>query len=235
MNIKKLAAAGLIFVSTSFGASAATFDFVDLIDGPGGVDGIANGAGDINGESSWSDSLVSGGWTKDGITLDVTASGSEWSDGFLDAGAAGLGVCSSEKGCVSGDSGAVTGDDNLGFVGGASSGVLETLFLTFSKEVRITDLILRDADHNELVDGDLFWIAELGGELAYTAGGVDLSGLGAYGMFTIERRINSDGSAKGPELYISAMTVSAIPLPAGSLLLITGMGGIAALRRRRKS
>ncbi|MXQ08857.1 VPLPA-CTERM sorting domain-containing protein [Alphaproteobacteria bacterium GH1-50] len=37
----------------------------------------------------------------------------------------------------------------------------------------------------------------------------------------------------GPNSYISAMSVSAVPLPAGGLLLLAGLGGLAALRRKR--
>ena len=68
-----------VAITAGGSASAATFDFVELIDGVGGI-----------GESTWDGSSVSGGWTVEGITVD--ASGTR-GDAYLDAGTAGLGVC----------------------------------------------------------------------------------------------------------------------------------------------
>lgn len=43
----------------------------------------------------------------------------------------------------------------------------------------------------------------------------------------------SDKSAAQASLHVTA--VSAVPLPAGGLLLLSGLGGVAALKRRKKS
>ncbi len=39
----------------------------------------------------------------------------------------------------------------------------------------------------------------------------------------------------GPDSYISAIAVSPIPLPAAGFLLLGGLGGLAAMKRRKKA
>ncbi|MGR3292095.1 MAG: hypothetical protein ACU0C9_13000, partial [Paracoccaceae bacterium] len=86
-NLKTLSLATMLVVAGAVSASAATvatFDFQELIDGTGGT-----------GETVWSLRSVNnagGGWTVGDITLEASAEGT--ADAYLDAGNAGLGVCS---------------------------------------------------------------------------------------------------------------------------------------------
>ena len=230
-TFKTLVLAAVVTVTGAFAAQAATFDFVDLIDGPGGIDGNPATPGDTTGESTWSTSSVAGGWTVDGITLDAVAGSLKGPiyDPYLDADAAGLGVCS-----TLGDSGgfdcAGSSDDNVTFG--------EILVLDFSEAVSLTDLVLRHQNH------DLFGASTVYANLAieiynfatglfevYAQGSSDLSDWGAHDLWGFQ--VAGDGAAY--DFYISSITVAPVPLPAGGLLLLTALGGIGLARRKRKA
>ncbi|MGM0583556.1 MAG: VPLPA-CTERM sorting domain-containing protein [Pseudomonadota bacterium] len=63
-----------------------------------------------------------------------------------------------------------------------------------------------------------------------SGGSFDWSSVGA-----VQFRVESEVTTGGYDGSISDVTVNAIPLPASALALVGGLGGIAALRRRRKS
>ncbi|MFX0547401.1 VPLPA-CTERM sorting domain-containing protein [Roseovarius sp. S1116L3] len=93
--------------------------------------------------------------------------------------------------------------------------------------VRLTDLTrtLFSGSANDGVSGSGNPIAGLGGGSSFTAGGAGSSDQSA-GL----------PSATGPTggFDVDAITVMPVPLPAAGFLLIGALGGLAALRRRRK-
>jgi len=211
-KLKTLSLAASVLVAGAAAGQAATFDFVDLIDNPS--TGI--------GESSWSTSAVAGGWTVGGITVNASAQGGY--NAYLDSNVAGLGVCK-----VTGTLNNVPGQCTPGKDDNVQTG--ETLVLSFSRLVKITSIILRDAAHNLFVLGDTMSFTGASGSGTYVTGttGAALSNLFGQGTswdFTTGRL--------GKEFYISSITVAAVPVPAAGLMLLTGLGGIAVARRRRK-
>ena len=200
-----IAAAFALFGSA---ASAAVFDFATL----------AN-----SGEGVWSLSAVSGGWTQGGITVYASATGG--ADAYLDAGfgsplkLAGLGVCkiwdTTTGQCIP------NSDDNVQ--------IGETLILSFSTKVQIDQIVLRDAEHVLFVLNDTINFVGQNASGLYTVGIGNpflTFGQGTLWSFNIGGRTPRD-------FYIASITVSAVPLPAGGLLLLTALGGIAAVRRRK--
>jgi hypothetical protein len=264
MNFLKTSAAGaavLTMVGTA--ASAATFTF--------GADAIEfqtsqgfEGTFDQVYNMDDGDNPTFGDNTQDGITVNATASihppndDQLTADPFMDSLSgnkpAGLGVCSTGFDVLgtdgdSGDYGGISrcstqysgspkdaGDDNLLFP--------EILTLTFSKDVWLQDLMIRDADHNLvtgsiLVGSDALDPIELEGggfhpglvELDVIAGVVqDTYAAGFSSLFYF----TSAGGRPGDEIYLEVLTAD-VPLPAAGWLLLGGLGGLAAMKRRKKA
>lgn len=215
-----LVGAATIAVLGASAASAATFDFVSMADN----NGDANYIGPT--ELNWADTAFAAGLNIGGITL--IASGTNvagsFADAFFDKGVAGLGVCSTvgpaagQSGCATGI-GSNTGDDNVsGMAGG------ETLTLDFGQEVNLSGLIFRAANHS-LLNGsvDLTGLGSL-----VIAGGSIVAGaelLLGQSIFNFEYT--------GDQFYIASVTAN-VPLPAGAVLLLSGMGAFGAVARRRR-
>ena len=194
--------------------------------------------------------------TKSGITLGASAYLDSNLDGiadltsaaitpFMDAGNAGLGVCStgfdnnvSKNGFVgqsqcstqySSSGGALThapGDDNLVFP--------EILKLAFSgvPGVAIDDLYVRDKDHGFTAgtiristDGINFGNYSI----AAGTGKVTLTGLGAASMFWF-----TSTTDPRPQIYLDTLTVPSVPVPAPLPLLLAGLGGLGFMARRKR-
>jgi len=157
-------------------------------------------------------------------------------DDSIDNGFGGESTCSTQ---YSGDMPKDTSDDNLMFA--------EVLGLFFNTDVYLQNLLIRDADHDLITSEEAIWI----NGVIYSAidgmvqGLVELAMSSTY-YFTSsfdcvqydgDVRLKSDGEdcrATG-QIYLSAMTVSEVPLPAAGWLLIGGLGGLAAMKRRKNA
>ena len=217
--------AGLALAQPSF-AVTATYDFEAIADGAAFTStlGARTGAeGNWNKTDSAGSLAIVGdgaGIIVNGITVyaeGLNSSGAA-ADAFFDANRAGLGVCSSAS-CKSGVAGATTRDDNL-------NRAEESLKLMFDRTVSIAAMTVRRANHS-LANGDFM----LGGVL-YTIidGVVDAD---ALALISPGMEFSFGYIPGGPELYLSDVTVAAVPLPATAALL-SGAFGLLGWRARKQ-
>lgn len=132
----------------------------------------------------------------------------------------GLGVCSVGGGSV--------GCDDKHFVEGAGSH--EFLTFSFAREVTIELIQFKDLGDNffdlTLADGtDLR-------DRTYTAAGVFQSTIDAMGNMFALGAFNWTSGFKVQSITVSYDEPSEVPLPAAGWLLIAGLGGLAAMKRR---
>ena len=142
----------------------------------------------------------------------------------------GLGVCT--RG-YDGDECDIASDDNTGMSGGpgSGSGLFECLYIEFDTQVLLTGLVFRDGDHNVLDSGQLL----LGDDTADSP--LDLF---AWNIGDALSDYWSDvwmfaSTANGVEFYIDELSATTVPLPAAGFLLLGGLGGLAAMKRRKKA
>lgn len=128
----------------------------------------------------------------------------------------------------------------LGVQGSPSSGrigVGEALTFVFSPAVTLLSSIVWESEEGtdsiRIADGSgntltTFDVTDIGGSLITQ----DLSGLNLTGdtfVFEVTATTGTNGGVR-----INALTVAAVPLPAGGLLLFAGLGGFIWLRRRKQ-
>lgn len=112
----------------------------------------------------------------------------------------------------------------------------ESLVLTFSKPVYLSDIGLRADGHNTTGwrSGATFLFSVDGGapeSMLLPKGTGEIDGLDVFGTtFTF-----SYGGAKADQFYLSDMTVTAVPEPAVAALMLAGLGLFAARRRALRS
>lgn len=221
-------AAGLALFATS--AHAATYDFIDAIDGVGGP---------IN-ESIWTE-FDTGDFSYFGgpsISLTGTAGGST-AFAYADAGGAGFGVCRNATSSSvinkaapgAGNVCAPGSDDSI------QSAYDELLKITANSNGTLISSITVNANHDgNLAAGDKVIISGVeitlsssdivGGAYTHIVGTVFAMG----DFLTVE----SAGGANGPHLYLSAMEVSSVPVPAALSLLLAGLGGFGVMAQRKR-
>lgn len=108
------------------------------------------------------------------------------------------------------------------------NGPADLLTLTFSQAVHFGAAFFRLVDGND--DFDLF----IDGVLV--ASEVGISGNNPFdltGFYGTSISFGADGVGPTDDFRLGSFTVAAVPLPAGGLLLIGGMGALVLLRRRR--
>lgn len=164
------------------------------------------------------------GWTVDGLNVSVsTDPGSVvWMDGAHgNSPASGLGACDRTD-----------GNCNGAWEDGVRND--ETLTLIFDRSVRLTSLFLRESSnaHNAGLEIDhtpysgAFTINGIGSVANAGLAMVDVVGA----SFTF--RPQGDWTSEKGSAYLSAVTVSPIPLPAAGLLLVGGLAGFGFVRRK---
>jgi hypothetical protein len=218
---------------------AATFDFGAIAGGGGFTD--TNDAARGGGEADWNTRVGAGIGIKDvGSGISVIGSGLSSTGDAVEAyfdNNPGLGVC----GVVDGNGQCVPGnDDNVGAYGGsenAGDGTFETLVLTFSTAVDLTNLLFKAEGHG-LFTGDL----KINGAVTSILNGAWAGSLIGT-VFSFEYIPVPEGTPDMAtnEFYLGAAVVdrapppgpNPVPLPAGLPLLAAGLGAFGLMRRRK--
>lgn len=231
---KKLLLTTLSIAAFSAAASvnAATYNFVDLIDGGAGATGTFSGVlGD--GTVVASAAVPAGGigengyqnftWTVDGLALTATAflTGPSGTTPYpyLDYNDAGLGVC---KFLDSSNQCDPSNDDNVTLT--------ERLVISFADTVSIdvAAMIFRDGNHNPLtpnsgLDQVWVWVDAGGAQRISDISSSILSGTSfTFGVSPTDKQ----------QFYISSLT--AVPIPAAAWLFGSALIGLAGVARKRK-
>jgi len=120
-----------------------------------------------------------------------------------------------------------------------ADGTWEMLTVTFSSAVNLSHFILGLMD-----DDDDFEYSVNGGSFTSVAAATSVIPLtqetrsyAAYWTYvtSFSFRATGVGVADNDDFLLSRVNVSAVPLPAGAPLLLAGLAGLAALRRRKKA
>lgn len=105
----------------------------------------------------------------------------------------------------------------------------DALILTFDQLVKLTEAAFGDVQRND--DWDIY-IDNGSGSFSQLAD--DSTDNPFQFGDSLVKRIAFGADGLDDDFRVKSLTVSAVPLPAGGLLLIGAVGGLAALRRRRK-
>lgn len=216
--MKTFLAAAVTTVALATGASAASVDinFEDLVANIGeqGVEGQTFDFG--------------------GLSVTLTSNGNDaYLDGVSGGLPAGLGVCST--GLDTNGECNVPGDDNVTMD--------EAVTITFSQAVlSVSNFVFRAASHEDISDSTEFLIIGGVDDLSPTLG--DFSGPSTFAdaaNYISSQQVGNlyalTFSFADTEFYLSSFTaeIAAVPLPASILLMGGALGGLGALRRRKKA
>jgi hypothetical protein len=230
--IKSIVLSSVAVLSGSLSANAAVLDFTALSTFTSATYANETGAsGSIN-----------------GVTWTVTASPAQLRYN-MPKGSGDL------TGADKGYDGTAKPSDELAFVGDGlgikddevTKAKSEYLTLTFSKAVKVKALHFLDLFYSRMgieqvdVSGDLTALISSDQELQPGTGGA----IGGYKKATIANSgpvfsitfrptaTTKDGDDGSADFSLAAVEIAAIPLPAGGILLLTALGGLAAVRRRK--
>jgi len=214
-------------VGSAFGASAATIDFTSAATGTSGtVNGIgwsmSSNVGKVNNSQLFDgqDSLPSLSGT--GLAFQRDGYGVR---SYLDL---------------------TKGDDEITTMVGNG---LEAITITFTKPVLFTGISFLDLYIAKGAKVGEVGLAKLSNGTLFSVPGVDLTNLkgskragyaalNVAGLKTNSIRIyigNTNDGQGAPDGALASVSVAPVPVPAAGLLLVGGLGGLAALRRKRKA
>ncbi|MEK6205761.1 MAG: VPLPA-CTERM sorting domain-containing protein, partial [Amylibacter sp.] len=159
--------------------------------------------------STGAEEAVADGTVKvyDGLNIEFSSSDYAYFDTVPDDG--GLGVCQT-------DTDQCGSDDNLTLG--------ETVTIMFDEVMYVAGLIFTDVNHNPVVGTNMLTIN--GGDYTFAAA--------SAAVFFTDSLTFGYGTSLGQDYYVNGLTAT-IPVPAAGFLLLGGLGGLAALRRRRKA
>lgn len=158
---------------------------------------------------------------------------------YLDAGSAGLGACSTVDGQAQCGTGS---DDNTGSAGDVNTGYAEWVGFGLDGDSFLDNIIFRDRDHVLLGSFviDLLFNGTYIFDYVVGPGGISAADLIAnFGTNVLsDNSIIAFGRAdseRSQDFYVDGLKATQVPLPAGGVLLLTALGGIGLIRRRRKA
>jgi hypothetical protein len=199
--------------------SAATFDFTTY----------ADGAQEVLTQSvpGLSVSVSAGTYTFD--NQGFLGSFNTDQDGFFGVGD--LAVSTQDgSGFLSGDAGIGVVLASLPGLGPNIGGPGDLLTFTFDKMVRFDDVTFGNINFNDDVDVFVDGLLVTADDPITGASPYDLSGLKGTQI-----SFGADGILGGFDNFNVQALSATVPLPAGAILLITGLGGLFAARRRKTS
>lgn len=230
-KLLKVAAVAGVTLFAAQAASAGTISFLNIANGAGFQD--STNTPRLGGEADWNFRVGAGVGVLDvatGISVVGTAILSSGGNAlaYFDGGA-GLGVCSVVNGAGQCDP---ANDDNVGAIGGsnnAGDGTYENLVLTFSSAVNLESVKFRAEGHG-LFTGT---VKINGIDTGITGGILNTALSGSVFSFQYLPVASTAGSTN--EFYIDSVDISAIPVPAAGVLLLTALGGLGLARRRKRA
>ena len=234
-NLKTIAGGMLLSLGLATSGSAATYDFFAAANAGGGI-----------GESIFATYNTNANFT--GPNLKFTASATDDDDTeqfvYFDNGNAGMGVCKDATSSAS--IGVATNGSANRCDPGSDDGITsvdETLTVEATETPVLIESVWLNANHDTpdvtaadyLINGVVYEGTSMIADNVSGTGNyrIDLGfTLGLGDSFSITPQAGS------PDSYLSAIAVSAVPLPAAGILMLGafgGLGGLAAMRRRRRA
>jgi hypothetical protein len=227
-------AAGLLMAFFTTNASAVIFNFIDLTQKAGGL-----------GESSWSTLSASDHADLNHFGISITGhatdddpevAGVPDTDQFayLDWGNAGLGVC---KDAVGAPSGANPGSNTNSCQPSSDDNVTNNEYLEFmfDQDVRVDNIWFNNNHDGGFGAGDKVDIGINMSLSDYAVMTGYAGGANGIGSFLVKQGEKLHVAFNNEQFYISAMEVSAVPVPAAVWLFGTAMAGLLGFQRRRRN